>query len=89
MSLLVIWEILGLFVKTLTADGKCSLRNRNNLLQPIQTQLYKEEKFFLKFFSFIYEIYVKLWIFWKKKRDLNSLFISEITNCKRHGCLNV
>ena len=50
MSLLVIWEILGLFVKTLTADGKCSLRNRNNLLQPIQTQLYKKEKIFLKFF---------------------------------------
>ena len=31
MSLLVIFEILGLFVNTLTADDKYSLRNTENL----------------------------------------------------------
>ena len=38
MSLLAIWEILGVFVNTLTADDKYSLRNSENLLQPIQMQ---------------------------------------------------
>ena len=31
MSLLVIWKILGLFINTLTADGKYSLFNRDNI----------------------------------------------------------
>ena len=36
MYLLVICEILGLFVKTLTADDKYSLRNCEILPQPVQ-----------------------------------------------------
>ena len=38
MSLLVICEILGLFVNTLTADDKYSLFNRENLPQRIQIE---------------------------------------------------
>ena len=42
MSLLVISEILGLFVNTLTADAKHSLHNRENSMQPIQMQSSKK-----------------------------------------------
>ena len=35
MSLLVICELLGLFVNTLTFDDKCSVGNSDNLVQPI------------------------------------------------------
>ena len=50
MSQLVISDILGLSVNTLTADDKCFLRNRKNLPQPIQMQLSKKQKCFLNFF---------------------------------------
>ena len=40
-SLLVICEILGLFVNTLTADDKYSRMSRDNLTQPIKMQLLK------------------------------------------------
>ena len=41
MFLLVISEILGLFVNTLTTDSKSSLGNKKNLHHPIQMQLCK------------------------------------------------
>ena len=41
MFLLVISEILGLLVNTLTVDNKYSLSNSENLPQPIQMQLSK------------------------------------------------
>ena len=46
MSLLVICEIPKLFVNTLTADGKYSLRNSDNLMQLIQIKLYEKQKVF-------------------------------------------
>ena len=51
MTLLVISEILGLFVSTLNADDKYSLRNSNNLPQPIQMQLSNQKKNFPKRFA--------------------------------------
>ena len=39
-----------MFVNTLTADGKYSLLNRDNLTQPIATQLFQKEKACSKFF---------------------------------------
>ena len=50
MSLLLIFEILGLFVSTLTANDMYSLRNCENLPQPIQTQLLKQQKKHFQFF---------------------------------------
>ena len=41
MSLLVIFEILELFVNTLTTNDKYSLGNRESFLQAIQMQLSK------------------------------------------------
>ena len=41
---LLISEILGLFVNTLTADDKYSLRNSENLPRPFQMHLSKKQK---------------------------------------------
>ena len=43
-------QILGLLVKTLTADYKYPVLNRYNLTIPIQMQLYQKEKTFSHFF---------------------------------------
>ena len=39
------------FPNTLSADGKYSLVNRDNLTQPIQMQLSRKQKTFSEFFS--------------------------------------
>ena len=56
MLLFVIWELLGVFVNTMTADDKYSFRDSENLPQPIQMQLFKK-KYFGIFCSI--EIYIK------------------------------
>ena len=58
MSFLVICEILAHFVNTWIADNKYSLRNKENLLQPIQMQLPSKPKSFSEFFHSIYKIYI-------------------------------
>ena len=49
-SLLVRCKIWRLFPHTLSADGKYSLLNRDNLTQPIQMQLSRKQKTFSQFF---------------------------------------
>ena len=51
------------FFSTLTADGKHSLRIRENLSQPNQMQIFKKKNFFWKFSS-ITEIGIKFWTRW-------------------------
>ena len=48
--LLVICQRLRLLVNTMTAVDKCSLPNRDNLMQPIHMQLSQKLKMFLDFF---------------------------------------
>ena len=43
--------MLQLFVNTFTADGKYSLHNRDNLMQPIQMQFNQKQKTFNEFFA--------------------------------------
>ena len=50
-SLLLICKISRLFPNTLSADGKYSLFNRDNLKQPIQMQSSRKQKTFSEFFS--------------------------------------
>ena len=50
---LVLSEILGLSVKTLTAYDEYSLCNSKNLLQPTRTQLSKKQNTFSEFFAAI------------------------------------
>ena len=49
--MLVLCQILGLFVNTLTDDGKYSLLYRDNLTQQIQILLSQKAKTFSKLFS--------------------------------------
>ena len=49
--LLVICKISRLFPNTLSADGKYSLLNRDNLTEPIQMQVSRKQKTFSQFFS--------------------------------------
>ena len=49
--MLVLCKILGLFVNTLTDDGKYSLLYRDNLTQQIQILLSQKPKTFSHFFS--------------------------------------
>ena len=51
MSLLVTFEILGMFVKLMTVDDKYCLCNSENLPQPIQRQLSKKRETFSQFFA--------------------------------------
>ena len=55
-SLLVICKSLRLFVNTMTAVDKCSLPNRDNLMQPIHMQLSQKLQTFSQYFSCIFEI---------------------------------
>ena len=50
-SLLVICQRLRLCVNTMTAVEKCSLPNRDNLMQPIHMQLSQKLKTFFRFFN--------------------------------------
>ena len=68
-SLLLICKVLKLFVNALTARGKSSLCNRDDLTQPIHMQLSKKEETLSQFFFFcIFEIYNKFSTFSKKRR---------------------
>ena len=49
MSFILTCQILGLFVKTLTADEKYRVLNRDNLTIPIQMHLSEKQKTFSEF----------------------------------------
>ena len=83
-SFFVICEILGLFLDSLTVDGKYFLLDWNNLTQPIQVQLSKKPNFFVNLFLNFWSLDQCLKIL-KKKYDPYSLCISEITDCERRG----
>ena len=55
--LLVLYNILRLFLNTLTADDKHYLLTTDNLMQPIQMQLSQKPKPFSQFFSFFLNLY--------------------------------
>ena len=58
VDLLLIREVLKVFLNAMTARDKYSLRNRNNLTEPIEKQLYEKQEFLSNFFC-IFEIYIK------------------------------
>ena len=63
-----------MFVNTLTADDKYSLLNRDNLRQPIWTQLSEKQKTFSQFFSHFPNLPYILNIFNKKTTLIVDLF---------------
>ena len=77
-----------MFVNTLTADDQYSLLNRDNLTQPIRTQLSQKRKAFPQFFP----AFLKSTLHFEhlqKKDDLHSRFISEITHSEKRGYIFV
>ena len=74
-SLLVICKSLRLFVHTVSAVDKCSLPNRDNLMQPIHMQLSQKLKSFSEFFPAFPKSKVNFEHF-RKKDDAHRLFIS-------------
>ena len=87
-SLLVIRKISRLFPNTLSADGKYSLVNRDNLTQPIQMQLSRKQKTFSEFFSAFLKSSLNFEHF-QEKDDSHSQGISEIRDSEKHGYINV
>ena len=82
--LLVICKISRLFPNTLSADGKYSLLNRDNLTQPIQMQLSRKQKTFSLFFCAFLKSSLNFEHF-KKKDDSHSWGISKITDSEKEG----
>ena len=79
----MIFELLQLFVKTLTADDKCSLCNISNLQELIQMQLSKKLKTFCHFFSRVLKSASNFESFGKRDYS-HSLCISKLMDCERH-----
>ena len=76
--MLVLCKIFGLFVNTLTDDGKYSLLYRDNLTQQIQILLSQKPKTFSKLSSEILKPTLNFEHF-QKKDDPHSRIISQIT----------
>ena len=88
MLILVTCELLGQFVKTLTANYKHSRQNCENLSQqvPIQTSLKLKNcsGFFIGFLKSTLNFE-----YLEKKHQSQRLSIKEIINCEKNSCLNV
>ena len=81
---LIVSEIVGVFVNTSTPDDKYSLRNRENLPQPIQLKLSKKQKIFSHFFAAFQKSASNVKHF-EKKDNPHRLCVSQITDCERCG----
>ena len=68
----------------MSAVDKCSLPNRDNLMQPIHMQLSEKVKTFSRLFNVFSKSRLSFEYF-QKKDDAHSLFISEATACEKHG----
>ena len=68
----------------MSAVDKCSLPNRDNLMQPIHMQLSEKVKTFSRFCNVFSKSRLSFEYF-QKKDDAHSLFISEATACEKHG----
>ena len=80
--MLVLCKILGLFLNTLTDDGKYSLLYRDNLTQQIQILLSQKPKTFSKLSSEILKPTLNFEHF-QKKDDSHTRCISQITVSKK------
>ena len=83
-SVLVRRKALELFVNTLSADDKYSLLKRDNLAQPIRTQLSQKQKPFYQLLLAFSKSALNLEHF-QRKDDPHSIFLSEITHSGKRG----
>ena len=68
----------------MSAVDKCSLPNRDNLMQPIHMQLSQKLKTFSGFSAAFSKSSLNFEHF-QKKDDAHSLFICEATACEKRG----
>ena len=81
-SLLMVCKVLKLFVNALTARDKYSLRERQNLTQPLQVQLLEKGKTLSPFFFQFLKSTLNFKHF-SKKEDTHSWCILEITDSEK------
>ena len=81
-------KILRTVSKTLTVGHKYFFVKRDKLTQPIQIQLSQKQKSFSEFFHAFAKSRLNFQHFFKKD-DPHSCCISEITDSKKHGEINV
>ena len=74
MSPAVLGESVGVFVNTLTADGKYPVQGCENLQLPIQMQLSEKQKTFSEFFFHFLNLHQILNIFKKKMIVIANVF---------------
>ena len=68
----------------MSAVEKCSVPNRDNLMQPIHMQLSEKVKTFSGFFNVFSKSRLSFEYF-QNKDDAHSLFICEATACEKYG----
>ena len=68
----------------MSAVDKCSLPNRDNLMQPIHMQLSQKLKTFPRFFPAFSKSSLNFEHF-QKKHDAHSFFIFGATACEKRG----
>ena len=73
-----------MFVNTFTADDKYSLLNRDNLTQPIWTELSKKQTAFSQLLIAFWKSTLNFEHF-QRKDDPHSRFVSEITHSEKRG----
>ena len=73
-----------MFVNTLTGDDKYSLLNRDNLTQPIWTELSKKQTACSELLLAFWKSTLNFEHF-QKKDDPQSRFISEMTHSEKRG----
>ena len=76
--------MLGVFRNTFTCNDKYPVRDCENLLSPIQMQLFLKPETFSDSFVPLLESTSNFKHF-RKKDDRHSYFISEITECQKLG----
>ena len=87
-SAIVGYEILTLFVNTLTTDDKYSRRNMLNLMQQLEAQFSQKQKTFSGFFIAFLKCALNLEHL-EKIDEYPSRVISKVNDYERYGYLNV
>ena len=83
-SVLLTCKVQKVFVNALSAHDKYSLRNRDNLTQPIQRQLSQKQGTFAEFFFAFLECTLNFKHF-PRKGETHSWCISEITDTEKRS----
>ena len=81
ISPVLLGEILGIFLKTLSAGGQYPIEDWENFALPIQMQLSEKGKHFSQFFLWFLES-TSNFKYFEEKDDDHSKCVSEITDCE-------